>query len=126
LQNLAFAFKCESMKSSPPSVTIFAWLKANLGPKCLGGLTSTDTKALQAAVQIIELYAYDGNDQIMPAFNAVVRRMQPSSQYLAYHAIAHVMDWPHRREIWLKSNLPPLVVNWPSRCKFEPLLLGTM
>jgi hypothetical protein len=106
-------------KAKPPSVTVQAWLRANLGPRCLAPLTSVDARALAAAVQIVELYAYDRAPEVLEAFGQVVARMQPHTQQLAYHAIAHVMDWNDRRTIWDLAGLPlphlPL-----ARCAFEP------
>lgn len=101
----------------PASQTIYAWLKANLGPKCLAPLTGQDAKALLAAVQTIELYSYDRNPAVIDAFSLIVRRMQPQCQELAYHSIAHVMDWSDRATIWQGAELPhfaPL-----RRCAFE-------
>ncbi len=104
------------MKNKPVSETVIPWLKDNLGAHCLGVLTGTDAKALAAAVQIIELYAYDQSDDAVQAFALVVGRMQSTSQPLAYHAIAHVLDWPDRPRLWREAGLP---VFSPSRCKHE-------
>lgn len=101
----------------PPSVTIFPWLRANLGKNALAPLTGTDARALRAAVEIISLYSYGGNDSLLEAFRAVVECMQPHTQEFAYHAIAHVMDWQNRSEIWVAAGLPKFSV---SRCAFEP------
>ena len=43
--------------------------------------------------------------------------MQPSTQELAYHAIAHVMDWSDRAELWIKAGLPEFATR---QCSFEP------
>lgn len=100
--------KCESL---------FPWLKANLGPRCLAPLTGTDTRSLRAAVQIIEAYAFDRDPSLIEAFGLVVRRMQPSTQEFAYHAIAHVMEWSDRTPIWVQAGLP--VGLSPRKCAFE-------
>lgn len=93
------------------------WLKANLGATCLAPLTGTDHKALAAAVQIIELYSYHEHSSVLEAFAAIVRCMQQSTWHLAYHAIAHVMDWGDRSRVWDKAGLP--IIN-AGRCKHEP------
>lgn len=108
------------MTPKPSAVTIVPWLKANLGRHALGGLTGTDHKALLAAVQIIELYSYDRDPSLLASFGAVVRRMQPSQFFLAFHSIAHVMDWSYRLAIWHEAGLPT-DIRVP-RCQFEPQL----
>jgi hypothetical protein len=106
-------------QSKPAAATIYTWLRANLGPRCLAPLTSSDAYALKAAVQIIELYAYNRDPDIARAFGLIVRNgMQRRCQFLAYHAIAHVMDWSNRSEIWQDAGLEPFT-DLPS-CKFEP------
>jgi hypothetical protein len=107
----------KTTKPKPPSETVMPWLRSNLGPRCLAPLTGTDARALRAAVQIIELYAYDDAPSVLEAFGHIVRRMQPSTQELAYHAIAHVMDWSDRSRIWVKAGLPEF---GPVQCSFEP------
>jgi len=102
--------------NQPPCATVRKWLKANLGENCLGALTGTDAKALDAAVQIMALYSYDSHPSVIEAFGNVVRRMQPSTQRLAYHAIAHVTDWSYRSQVWVAAGLPEFA---PGRCVFE-------
>lgn len=104
--------------NKPHCQTVIPWLKVNLGKKCLAPLTSTDTKALMAAVQIVELYAYDCHRDVLQAFGDVVLRMQPHCRELAYHAIAHVRDWPDRAEMWAAADLPG--IDRPRVCAFEP------
>jgi hypothetical protein len=104
------------MKNTPACETVFPWLRANLGKHCLAPLTGTDRKALEAAVQIISLYAYAEAPSVIEAFGIVVRRMQPSTQELAYHAIAHVTDWSYRSRIWVAAGLPEFA---PARCVYE-------
>lgn len=84
------------------------WLRLNLGPRCLAPLTGTDSRALDAAAHIIAQYANSGDRRAVLAFGHVVMCMQPSTRYLAYHAIAHVMDWPDRARVWALAGLPPL------------------
>ena len=105
------------MKTKPVCETVLPWLKANLGPRCLAPLTGADAKALAAAVQIIELYSYDSSPHVLAAFGIIVGRMQPSTQELAYHAIAHVLDWDDRARIWFSASLPEFE---PRRCLHEP------
>lgn len=89
------------------------WLVANLGKEALGALTGTDAKALDAAVHIVELYAYDQSPRVAHAFGLVVARMQPSTRYLAFHSIAKIMEWDTRLELWTLANLPPLPAGTP-------------
>lgn len=99
-----------STAAKPPAVTIFRWLTANLGKGALGALTGTDAAALKAAVQIIELMALtDSRDEdLIRAFRVVVLTMQSSTQYMAFHSIAHVLDWNDRARIWFAAELPSI------------------
>lgn len=103
-------------KYQPTSVTVFPWLRTNLGD--FYHLTGTDCHALRAAIEIIDLYAYDRTPALIGAFSTVVKRMQPNNQELAYHAVAHVMDWRNRAQVWAAAGLPALPN--PRRCKCEP------
>lgn len=102
------------MKTKPQSV--YPWLRENLGKGCLGALTSTDARALEASVMIMELYATGRKPMVLDAFRAVVLQMQPHTLELAFHAIAHVLDWSDRQAVWLECNLPPVKTR---RCKYE-------
>lgn len=104
-------------KPKPKCETVFPWLRANLGPHSLAPLTGTDTRALRAAVQIIELYSYHPEPEVLKAFGLIVGCMQSTTQELAYHAIAHAMDWSDRSDIWVKAGLPEFA---PRKCSFEP------
>ncbi len=104
-------------KYQPKAVTIFPWLKSNLGPRALAPLTGTDTRALRAAVEIIELYSVDHNPVVIEAFGNVVSQMQRSTMHLAFHGIAHVLDWGDRLNIWVMAGLPEID---PGKCSFEP------
>jgi hypothetical protein len=102
----------------PVSQTVLPWLKVNLGKHCLAPLTGTDARALAAAVHTIELYSQCPSTEVISAFALIVRQMQPSTQELAYHAIAHVMDWSDRPRIWNAGGLP---VRAACRlCAYEP------
>jgi hypothetical protein len=105
------------MKEKPVAVTLFPWLRENLGKSCLAALTSTDRRALEAAVQIIALLGYDRNPGLVMAFGACVLEMQPSTREFAFHAIAHVLDWNDRGRIWSLAGLPECN---PGRCQHEP------
>ena len=105
------------MKTKPVCESVFPWLKANLGNESLAVLTGTDRRALMAAVQIVELNAYDSCQSNIDAFGDIVRRMQPSARELAYHAIAHVSDWSDRNRIWESAGLDPIAN--PRVCQFE-------
>lgn len=104
------------MKDKQPCETLPKWLKENLGPRCLAPLTSTDSRALAAAVQTVELYATERSTEVLIAFGVIVRQMQRSTWPLAYHAIAHVMDWGDRRDVWGNSGLPMIDAGV---CKYE-------
>ena len=111
------------MPTTPYAKSVFPWLRANLGQTALAPLTSTDTQALQAAVQIVPLwdpYSFGNADgQIAAAFGACVRRMQPHTRQFAFHAIAHVSEWSTRFKLWRAAGFDEL----PSpcyRCKHEP------
>ena len=105
------------MKTEKPICqTLRPWLRANLGDHCLGVLTGTDARALAAAVHVIDLIRYDDRPELYPAFAAIVRQMQPTARPLAFHAIAHVLDWPDRESIWKAAGLDPIKVG---RCAHE-------
>lgn len=95
------------------------WLKANLGPRCLAPLTGTDARALIAAVQIVELWSEGRSASAAQSFRLVVLEMQQHTRGLAYHAIAHVMDWSHRQELWIAAGLPEVTHTF-GRCVNEP------
>lgn len=99
------------------STDIDDWMSANLGG--LGALTGTDWRALRAAVDILELYAYDGSSTLLPAFRAVVLRMQETTRQFAYHAIAMVLEWHDRERLWALAELPAIAKPW--KCKHEPM-----
>lgn len=101
-----------------PAQTLFPWLKDNLGKTCLAPLTGTDARALRAAVMLIDLYSVDGNPTVLAAFATTVRRMQTKTQHLAYHAIAHVLDWSDRFKLWNAAGLPLESIR--GTCAYEP------
>lgn len=103
---------------SNPSPILVKWLKANLGPKCTSGCTSADFRALVASWCTAELYSYDRSPEVLAAWGAIVLRMQPSMRFLAFHAVAQIMDWSTRGEMWFEAGLPAL--DYIPRCEFEP------
>lgn len=107
------------MKQKQVCETVFPWLRANLGKHSLGCLTGTDTRALRAAIQVIELYAYDPIRAVAQAFGVIVSRMQPETQWLAFHSIAHVLDWSDREKVWTLAGLDLPRLDTP-RCLNEP------
>jgi hypothetical protein len=98
-------------------VTLPAWLRENLGKDCLAPLTGTDAKALACAVQVIDLYSHHRMQSVLTAFAFIVLQMQPKCQELAFHAVAHVMDWDDRADVWISAGLPSFT---PRKCAFEP------
>lgn len=107
------------MSDKPHAATILKWLKDN-GHR-LGGLTSHDTRALLASVQIVALW--DGSplpSDIAKAWGAVVRQMQPAMQQMAFHGVAHVYDWGLRFSMWRAAEMPGVMPSPCYRCKFGP------
>lgn len=107
------------MKYEPPARTIRNWLRLNLGPGALGVLTGTDVHALEAAVSIVATYNradQEAEAGLLDAFRAVVLAMGPNARHLAYHAIAHVLDWHNRASFWARAGLDPIPVG---RCANE-------
>jgi hypothetical protein len=102
----------------PYCQTLRTWLKANLGPHCLAPLTGTDARLLDAAVHLVDAYSVNLTNPVAHAFGDTVRLMQPHCRELAYHAIAHVMDWSHRAHLWAQAELEPLPTL--RRCAAEP------
>lgn len=98
--------------------TVLDWLHSNLGGYALAPLTGSDTRALRAAVQIVEQFSYDRHPTVLRAFALCVLRMQPKCRELAYHAIAHPMDWSDRATVWKAAGLAFL--NPQLKCSFEP------
>ena len=110
------------MANKPKAQTILKWLKDNGIP--LGALTSHDASALLAAVQVAELWIrgdYGNRKFSEVAFRSVVEQMQESTQYMAFHAIAHVGDWCHRWELWRNAELSQEVLKHVPECKFGPV-----
>jgi hypothetical protein len=95
-----------------------AWLKVNLGKRCLAPLTTQDALALEAAVKIAALWSYDHRqDAVARAFESCVLRMQESTRHLAYHVVAQVGNWEDREVLWAAAELPAISVGV---CAYEP------
>jgi hypothetical protein len=93
--------------TKPSCKSVFPWLEANLGKRCLAPLTDHDSFALKAAVHIAELWGRSSSRlHAAFAFRFAVLEMQPHTRYFAFHAIAHVLDWSHRMELWTQADLP--------------------
>lgn len=107
------------MKTAPFAHSVFPWLKANLGTGCLAPLAGNDAAALRAAIQIVDLIGYDSPQpaDLVAAFRACVLRMQSHTRHLAFHAIAHVLDWGDRSRIWQAAGFETVPT---SVCKHEP------
>ena len=106
-------------KAKPHCEALVTFLRLNLGGRgALAALTGTDWKALDAAVHILTLYCYGGDESTLVAFRLVVMKMQPKSMEMAYHAIAYLMDWDNRAELWLRAGLPTDIPI--HRCEGEP------
>lgn len=106
-----------STKPKPVCETVMPWLRANLGKRCLAPLTGCDWRALKAAAQIIDLYCYCPNPAVAQSFGLVVSQMQEATRELAYHAVAHVMNWEDRSRLWIEAGLEPISAGV---CAFEP------
>lgn len=96
----------------PVATTLLPWLRKILGKGSLAPLTSGDTEALHAAASLVPLIGYNHPvpQDIVSAFTACVHRMQPHTRHLAYHSIAHTLDWPDRDRIWNMTGLPPISI----------------
>jgi hypothetical protein len=101
--------------ADPTCKGLLKWLKLN--GLSLGALTGTDSRALGAAVHILELHNYGGNGEELEAFRIVVEHMQPSTREFAYHAVAYVGEWDYRAKVWALAGLPAL--DRVSVCKGE-------
>jgi hypothetical protein len=109
------------MKNQTYSQTILKWLRQN-GIK-LGALTSTDTRALYAAVHIADCWIcgdLHGKPLAAAAFRNTVLQMQKHTQFMAFHAIAHVGEWCHRWELWHEAELPKEVLEHVPECSYGP------
>lgn len=98
---------------------ILKWLQANLGKRCVAGLTSGDTYALVASVNLSNLISYSSAPmELFQAYGAIVRQMQAHTNHLAFHAIACELDWSHREMIWHLAGLGAEIPT--TKCEGEP------
>lgn len=84
---------------------IFAWLRANLGDHVIAPITGTDSKAIMAVCELVELWCYTRSGGVEEAFRCVVQEMQRKNRFLAYHLIAMVGDWSFRPRLWMQAGL---------------------
>jgi hypothetical protein len=96
------------------------WLRENLGKQAMGALTGTDSRAIEAAHSVLNLYAQTGDKNLLTAFGTIVSQMQPKNYHMAYHLIAMIFDWCDRSRIWLEASLPSKINL--GRCKHEPVV----
>lgn len=101
-----------------PSQRILTWLKNN-GMK-LAALTSTDTRALRASVEIAELAASTGVAAVAEPWGLIVRQMQPHTRYLAFHGVAMALDWGFRWEFWRLARFDAGELAGIPECKYGP------
>ncbi len=108
-------------RPKPVCQSVVAFLQGNLGKRCFAPFTSQDSAAFDAAVHLLVLFnRCDGDYEpvVLTAFRNAVACMQPNCRHLAYHAIAHMMDWHARGQVWSRAGLPPL--DRRTICAFEP------
>lgn len=98
---------------------ILKWLQANLGKRCVAGLTSTDTYALVASVNLSNLISYkSAPPELFDAYRAITGQMQDHTRHLAFHAIACELDWSHRAMIWHNAGMADQIPT--TKCEGEP------
>lgn len=110
-----------SRRADTPAVTIGPWLDDNLGKLWRAPLTGQDWSALKASVEILGCYArcdQDAEQGLLLAFRGTVLAIQPGCRYLAFHSVAHVLDWHNRAEIFARAGLE--IPQYLPRCKFGP------
>jgi hypothetical protein len=109
------------MKNQTSSQRVLKWLRGNEIP--LGGLTSHDTAALFAATEIANVWCRaDSRNRknSAVAFACIVGQMQPTTAFMAFHAIAMVADWSHRAELWKEAELDIELVQGKPNCSWGP------
>lgn len=76
---------------------------SNLGPRSLAALTGQDTRALDAIVAALELYARgdeDGRYGALAAIRALLPALQESTRWIARELIPFVLNWEDRERLW--------------------------
>jgi len=74
--------------------------RSKLSKGCLGALTGTDAKVLNAFVACLQLYAYTGNKEPLDAACSVLTEMQDSTRWIARELIPFVLEWGDRERLW--------------------------
>ncbi len=91
----AWARACGADPSSP----------SNLTKGSLGALTGQDTRAMEAFVACLELYALsddDGQRAALVAARQLLGAMQPKVWWIAQELIPFVLNWDDRERLWPK------------------------
>jgi len=86
---------------------------SNLGTRSLAALTGQDTRALNAIVACLELYANsdeDGEQGALTSIRALLPGMQESTRWIAKEMIPFVLDWPDREKLWSRLTSAASVV----------------
>lgn len=99
---------------------LIPWLRRNCGKHCTGALTDHDRPALFAATHCANVWLRGRTPGAAKAFALCVQEMQPSTRYLAYHAIAYMGDWGHRLELWQRANLSTADIKGRPDCAYGP------
>jgi hypothetical protein len=74
-----------------------------LGRNALAALTGQDTRALNAIVAALELYACgdeDGQRGALAAVRALLPAMQESTRWIARELIPFALNWEDRERLW--------------------------
>lgn len=96
-------------KTQPECTRVQRWLTHNFGKGVCGALTGQDVRALTAAVHVLQLLAVAdgfGRGHAVRAFASCVSAMQVHTRWLAFHAVAFVLDWQDRDGVWAEAALP--------------------
>jgi hypothetical protein len=73
---------------------------------CLGALTGTDVRALNAFVACLQLHYYaDHPDRALDAARLALGEMQESTRWIARELIPFVLDWDDRERLWSRLAL---------------------
>jgi len=84
-----------------------------LGSRSLGALTGQDTRALDAIVAALELYACgDEHEQrgALAAIRALLPAMQESTRWIAREMIPFKLNWEDRERLWPLVQPPKLAL----------------
>lgn len=79
------------------------WLTHHCGKHALAPLTGQDSRALQAFVHLLDLYALadeKGRCRAVIALHSTLQAMQPSVRPLAKRTIPQSLDWGDEEPLW--------------------------